>query len=664
MYSSISMRSRIAATFPDRQSFILLLLISVVTLSAPSLRVQAQQGTAVDFDKLIEKADALLEDSKKAYEEARDQSSSQLFVVAGFKLEECRIKFLAIQEIGPPDKQKLASDRLRAVNQLAKLIHDGKVAVMGSPAEASKERPDNVPRAKTAEPAVPGTTKAPAPTAPAVDVSKRSPVPEAARQKDAEKQIKELYKEQYAKKTVADRKALAKALLDEAAKSGKDPVAYWVFCRESQDAAIQVCDVATAMDAIDAAARLIDVDPMALKGAALTAATKVAKTPEDLANIAEAMSKLVEDLFRADQFVDADKTAAAAVGLAKKSGDGPLIARTSSRAKEVSEAKAMFQSLKGTLETLARSSEDGAGNLEMGKYLCYVKGSWEFGLRFLEKGSDATLKTLAQKELALPAQPAELAAIADGWWELAEKDKSPLRRGQLIAHARNLYDAALQDAPPLLRAKIEKRLDAPAPGVVTGAPVDLLGLVDLRKDAYTGLWKRDGTKLISPAKSKPVTASACRIPYIPPAEYDLKMVVSWKGEPDSGAQSLDVGLIGQAGQFTITLDGWAGGIYVNSIDGAEPWTHASAYKTRVFEADKPRTIVYQVRRGGLTITLDGKPVVKWTGDMMKVKTTVYTYIYGAVTDLKAFYLSSWVSYQIDKLELTPVTGIGKKAADR
>src|SRR5689334_3990019 len=92
--------------------------------SAPS---PGQQVTAQDVDKILERADARLEEAKAAYEEARSKSSVSAFVDAGFKLEEARIKYIVLQEIGSPEKQKTAADRLRAVNQLSKLIHDGKV---------------------------------------------------------------------------------------------------------------------------------------------------------------------------------------------------------------------------------------------------------------------------------------------------------------------------------------------------------------------------------------------------------------------------------------------------------------------------------------------------------------------------------------------------------
>src|SRR4051812_36459684 len=90
-----------------------------------------------DADRILERADSLLQEAKAAYEEARSKSSASVFIDAGFKLEEARIKYLVLQEIGNPEKQKISADRLRAVNQLSKLIHDGKVAVGGNAATPS-----------------------------------------------------------------------------------------------------------------------------------------------------------------------------------------------------------------------------------------------------------------------------------------------------------------------------------------------------------------------------------------------------------------------------------------------------------------------------------------------------------------------------------------------
>src|SRR6185436_6988184 len=110
-------------------------VILLAALTGPGSSSAGQQVTGQDLDVLLERADKLLEEAKSLYEEARGKNSVKAFVEAGFKLEEARIKYLVLQEIGSSEKQKLSADRLRSVNQLSKLIHDGKVAITGTPAQ-------------------------------------------------------------------------------------------------------------------------------------------------------------------------------------------------------------------------------------------------------------------------------------------------------------------------------------------------------------------------------------------------------------------------------------------------------------------------------------------------------------------------------------------------
>src|SRR5688500_17683970 len=100
-----------------------LLLESIrMTLLLAWLLAQGQQGP--DLDALLKKADALLEEAREGYEAARTKASVSDFIQAGFKLEEARIKYLVLQEVGTPEQQRGAAGRLREVQQLTKLIND------------------------------------------------------------------------------------------------------------------------------------------------------------------------------------------------------------------------------------------------------------------------------------------------------------------------------------------------------------------------------------------------------------------------------------------------------------------------------------------------------------------------------------------------------------
>jgi hypothetical protein len=441
-------------TNPGKIRFAQILVPFLVLLggNGPVPEGQAQQVTGQDVERILERADKLLDEAKAGYDSARDSGSVEAFVDAGFRLEEARIKFIVIQEIGSADKQKIAADRMRVVNQLNKLIHDGRVAVSGT-------------AAKSSTPKIPEPSKADAPpaaapvVAPQVDIRTRVPVPDPAREHEAEKTVRDLLKDQYAKKSTVDRLTLARTLLDHAARSTDDPLARWVFFREARDVAVAAGDLPTAIEAVDGMSANFDVDALALKQAAATVVAKSAKSAAEFAVVTEVLLQLMEQFVALDQYDPAEKAGVLAVQCARKSSDPGLSARASSRSKDCADAKAAFASMKGILEALAKNPDAAPANLEMGQFLCLIKGSWDLGIRFLVRGSDPTLKALSEKELAIPTQPADQATIADGWWDLAEKEKVSGRKEKLQTRACFWYNAALPGAPTLLHMRIEKRLE-------------------------------------------------------------------------------------------------------------------------------------------------------------------------------------------------------------
>jgi hypothetical protein len=570
---------------------ILLLVLPLTLGSGP-----AQQVTGQDLDTILERADKLFEEAKGAYETARSQSSVAAFVDAGFKLEEAKFKYLVLQEIGPADKQKTAADRLRAVNQLSKLIHDGKVAITGAGGNSPPPNPTDAPPADPSkDPSVPPALP---PSSATVDVSKRTPVPDPAKQKEAEKLIKELFKEQYSKKLASDRKELARVLLNQASRSQDDLAALWVLYREAQDVAAQSGDVRTAIGAIEAAARVFDIDALSMKNAVITVVSKTAKAPEEFSGLAQALLALVEELVRADQYDAADKTVASALQFARKSNDADLIGGATIRAKEVSEAKTMFQGMKGVLQTLAKSPDDPGANLEIGKFLCFAKGTWDLGLRFMVKGSDATLRGVAEKELALSAQALERVALADGWYDLAQKEKSPLRKSQMLAHSKIIYESAISDATALLRAKIEKRLSdlTPLPdaskGIKFQSPEQLGWFV-----TSGGNWRVENGELVGKCSGdhqwatykvaySAISQVTVRGRIIPPGQHNFRM---WVGP-------------------VYLMFSWEGG----DLDSMRDTKGITDRKPSAFSPGKEHEIVLRQQGSKVVVTLDGKKA--WDSD--------------------------------------------------
>jgi hypothetical protein len=610
-----------------------LALIALVFLAAPPMQ---------DAATILKKGDALLDEAKTGYESARSKSSVPAFVEASFKLEEARIKYLVLQEIGTPELQKTAADRLRNVNQLGKLLHDGKVAISGTPAE-SKPAPDPAtPASADPKPAAPDVKPPVAPPA----VTARAAVPDAAQQRDVEKLIRDLFKDQYAKKAPADRLALVRSLLDQAAKA-TSPVEQYVLLREGLDQATQAADVATSMEAIDATAQAFDVDALAMKTAALTTLSKVAKSLEECSTVTVAIDRLIDELMAIDDYATADKMATTATITARRANDNGLLQKATARAKDVGDAKVKFQSMKAFLETLARNPEDGPANLEMGQFLCFYKGNWDLGLRFLGKGSDPVLKGLAEKEIALPIEAAAQADIADGWWDLAQKEKGATRKDRMVERARYWYQAASAQATGLLKIKLDRRMAEV--GAEARVGVDLLKLVDPKQDAVRGgTWRSSSTKLVSPAEGPRGDLSILRVPYIPPAEYDLVLTVTKPEEKRGHDGSFDVGCPFPGGAVAVVFDATEGGLFLNGLDGPD-----SHKPIKLFPAGKTRNVVIALRKTSVTVTVDGTVVIQWKGDVTRCKMFY-------APDQECMYLASWISYSITKFELLPVAESGRR----
>jgi len=285
----------------------------------------------------------------------------------------------------------------------------------------------------------------------------KAPVPTAQEQTDAEHFIKELFKDDYAKRSPADKIALAKKMLAQAIQTKDDPRAQFVLFREARDLCSQGGDILTGMVVIDEMARRFAIDPAAMKGSLLAIATRTAKSPEDFKTLAIINMKLAEPLITADDYDGADKLMATAVAQALKSKDTGLALRANTRTKDLADLKAKFEKVKKAKDLLATDPAEPAANLAVGRFQCFVKDNWAGGLPYLAKGSDPGLRLLAERELLNPAGESELVALGDAWWELADKEPAP-GKGYGKDHAAVLYNKALPKVAGIVRAKAEKRL--------------------------------------------------------------------------------------------------------------------------------------------------------------------------------------------------------------
>jgi hypothetical protein len=301
----------------------------------------------------------------------------------------------------------------------------------------------------------------------------KRPIPDAAAQKEAEKLIREIFKEDFARKTPADRLTLARKLIEQSSQSKDDPATRFVLLREARDLAVQSGELPLALEATQAIGSAFEGEILSMKAGVLASLAKNAKTPEVLQALARSYLSLADEAALAENHDLAEKSADQAGTLARRAKDLPLTTKSDTRQKQAADHKARFEKVKKARETLQVNPADPAANLAVGLYECAVRGNWETGPALLAKGSDPVLRDLAERELARPSGPAEESRMGDGWWDLSEKEKDAVLKEGLLKRARTWYRRAVPGLSGLPKAKAEKRMGDPLADQFGGTWIDI-----------------------------------------------------------------------------------------------------------------------------------------------------------------------------------------------
>lgn len=484
------------------------------------------------------------------------------------------------------------------------------------------------------------------------------PVPDTKAQANAEKTIRDVFKEEYSAKSIDAQKKLALKLAQQGIETKDDPSFRYVLLREAAELAGRSGDLETLLRSVDEICASYQVNAPAFKESILCKMESVFTRTEDLKALIEALLKLVQEALDSDQVDVAMRSAQTSLGAARRIKDMSFVLSADAAVRSVSEYKSFSDTAKKAEEAVKNNPGDPVSNTVLGEYLCFVKGNWESGLRYLVQGSDKALKSLAEREQAHPESAQDRIAIADLWREMAEKEKSGLRKVQLIDHSRKLYESALPGASGLLRVKIEKFLDAEAAarntdskalGAVKG--INLLSLLDLREDTVSGTWKLESRVLVSP----PDRLARMQIPYLPPEEYDLTVEVERVSEKEG---SLHIGLLGAGRQFILTCDGWAGDIVgLELLDGKSANVNETTLRHKICEIGRVARVVCSVRKDGVTIVADGAKVIHWRGNLGRLSIWEG---YGINRNYTLPLCTNGGIFRFHRISLVEITGNGKR----
>ena len=468
-------------------------------------------------------------------------------------------------------------------------------------------------------------------------------VPSEADRKQAEKLIRDLFKDEFAKNTPADRALLARKLLKQAPEARADAPSCYALLSLAEDCALQSGNLDLVWTIFEETGKTFAVDIAARKEAALQKIP--VRSVEDARKFSGLWLSLASELLSSGAFDRAEKAASNAASQGKRAKELPSVTRAEALGKEIADLKGKYKGLVPARQKLQAQADDPESNSIVGRFDCFVKGDWATGLPRLAKGSDPSLKEAAEEELSAPSDPVRIAAIADKWSALAEKETGSSRT-TVLRHAGVHYRSAVSALTGLSKVKVEKRLEEIARLAGSVDEVNLLGLIDPEQDNALGAWSKSGDTLVSTA------TDIVEILYHPPADYDLRMTVERKG----GASNLILGILVEGRQVAVVLDdGDIAGL--SRIDGLKPLENKTASRGILLPPNKERTLVVTVRKGGVALLVDGQKIFDWKGEASRLSRNPSN----PLRRSDALYLISDKSqFVVKQYVLTPISVPGRK----
>lgn len=295
---------------------------------------------------------------------------------------------------------------------------------------------------------VPGTPAAPVKPAPPPVAD----VPDEAAQERTAKELRALYKAEFASRKPEERLQFARRLLEQGRNPG-DAVSRFVMLRESADLSAKLGEVEQAMSAVDAmlAGFRLDAAPERLR--CLAALVPNLSTIAQASAAISCASNIADAAVQRDDYATATKAVVVLEQTARRARDPGLLAQAKAQAEQVKTLAEAWSGLGEVEDPLGGITP--SGHARLGRFYALVKGDWTAALPHLAASDDA-LRAIAAAEIAT-ATPAAQLASADAWFELSTKERSAAKQ-QMQMHSAGLYRLASDGLGGLERARADKRL--------------------------------------------------------------------------------------------------------------------------------------------------------------------------------------------------------------
>jgi len=350
------------------------------------------------------------------------------------------------------------------------------------------------------EPGVTRATVAGVPPVPLRQVASsraKLPVPDAAAQKKSEDEVRGIFKDDFAASQPTAKYDLAKKLFQAAKGTNDSPVARFVLFRLAGDLAASVGDATGPLEAVDALDKDYQIDPWKMSVDWLVQAGKSTLSNDQRKATARKQESLADKAMKENRYEQAEELYGAAVLLAGRIRDSRWAKQLADDRRNALRLSREYEKVKVALATLKTNPGDAASHQTVGEHLCLNENEWSPGLHHLALGTDAALKSLAQREMKPPTDAKGQLALAEAWQDFAASSRTPWDQGALVA-AEFWYRRALAGLISLDKIKAEKELERI--GRVPDRRRDLVRPEDAPGAADSGAADGDTARFTAPAR--------------------------------------------------------------------------------------------------------------------------------------------------------------------
>jgi serine/threonine protein kinase len=287
--------------------------------------------------------------------------------------------------------------------------------------------------------------------------AEKASVPDEAALAEAIKEIKDTFKDDYARmQTGKAAQALAAKLIETGRQTKDDRLKRFALYREARNLAARAAAPALSLQAVEAMAGEYPLDLPKEKIEALRLAGKALESPSAARAFLDTTLPIFKDALEADEYDRVAPLFPLARQAVQVARDAALKKTTEPFLNRMERLTKRYDGIKPAMRTRKDRPDDPEANRVVGAFWCLDKEDWQKGLPLLARADETALAQAARKELARPTVSAEQTALGDAWFELAPTHAE--YRPAMQQRAALWYMKALPDLKDSEKERVENRV--------------------------------------------------------------------------------------------------------------------------------------------------------------------------------------------------------------